>query len=691
MTMKKSYSAAVLPLAAILLMMAALALNIASPGTPAYAQSNSNLAPNEDGPWLNPPVNVSRSTLYDNTADIGASKIDGAVTVGWERRNEAGGNENLIMQASNTALDAPFLTQSAIKTDLKASGNVRVAGDGLGRRHMIWWAASGATCGYYARIERDGRISVNEQVPGTCATNRKNTAIAVGPDNTVHALFGQNNENIYYYKMETNGAWSVAGEKVPNTARPGDLALEVNGVGQAMAAWKDIGLSGSGSDIYTALRLGPSNWRVEDISNECCTGCNTYSKAYLPSLARSPDGGLRASWSDEKCDPQSDPNLNDIYYREWMPTTGWNNQPLVRVVNNAGHSYNNEIAVDSSGRAHIIWQDTTGRQFGNFRVFYTSGFGTVFAASEAPFDSWGGGSYQKEVGIDDSPGYVHVSFGSNRDDSQKENYYSRKQVGAFVPPPPTSTPTPIASPTSTTRCPGQRFSDVCPGDFFYVATLALNDAGIINGYNTVPPCDNAASVPCFKPYNNVTRGQVSKMVSEARDYREDPGVQRFADVPPLDTFYVWIQRLAARGIIGGYPCSTQAGTTEPCVAPTNLPYFRPGNNLTRSQLAIIVSRAFGFSEAPGAQRFADVVPGSNAYEFVQRLANRGIIGGYPCSTQVGTTEPCGPGNLPYYRPNNDVTRGQTAKIIYEALQTVAPPTPTVTATATRTSTPVPTP
>ena len=146
--MKKSYSAALLPLAAILLMVAALALNIASPGTPAYAQSN-NLTPSDDGPWLNPPVNVSRSSLYDNTPDIGASKIDGAVTVGWERRNEVNNaNENFIMHASNTVLDGPFLQQSALKTDLKASGNVRVAGDGLGRRHMVWWATSGATCGY---------------------------------------------------------------------------------------------------------------------------------------------------------------------------------------------------------------------------------------------------------------------------------------------------------------------------------------------------------------------------------------------------------------------------------------------------------------------------------------------------------------------------------------------------------------
>ena len=47
--------------------------------------------------------------------------------------------------------------------------------------------------------------------------------------------------------------------------------------------------------------------------------------------------------------------------------------------------------------------------------------------------------------------------------------------------PPTLTPIPP-------RCPGERFTDVCPGDYFYQHVLDLNDLGIIAGYNTAPPC-----------------------------------------------------------------------------------------------------------------------------------------------------------------------------------------------------------
>jgi hypothetical protein len=113
--------------------------------------------------------------------------------------------------------------------------------------------------------------------------------------------------------------------------------------------------------------------------------------------------------------------------------------------------------------------------------------------------------------------------------------------------------------------------------------------------------------------------------------------------------------MACRGIINGYPCG---GAGEPCNG-NNDPYFRPGNNVTRGQFAKITSNAAGFNETPGAQQYEDVLPGSTFYDFIWRLSDRGYINGYPCG---GPGEPCGPSNLPYFRPNANVTRGQIAKI-----------------------------
>ena len=155
-------------------------------------------------------------------------------------------------------------------------------------------------------------------------------------------------------------------------------------------------------------------------------------------------------------------------------------------------------------------------------------------------------------------------------------------------------------------------------------------------------------------------GQLSKIVSNSAGWTDPHTEQSFQDVPPGSTFYDFIQRLASRGYINGYDCG---GPGEPCIGPGNLPYFRPNANATRGQISKIVSNAAGFQDPipAGQQSFQDVPPGSTFYDFIERLASRGVIGGYDCG---GPGEPCiGPGNLPYFRPNANATRGQTSKIV----------------------------
>jgi hypothetical protein len=156
----------------------------------------------------------------------------------------------------------------------------------------------------------------------------------------------------------------------------------------------------------------------------------------------------------------------------------------------------------------------------------------------------------------------------------------------------------------------------------------------------------------------VTRGQLSKIVSNAAGFDDDPGPQQFEDVPAGSTFYDFIGRLANRAIVSGYPCG---GVGEPCVPPDNLPYFRPNANVTRGQLSKIVSEAAGFTEPVGAQQFEDVPVGSTFYDWIWRLTDRGIMNGYPCG---GAGEPCiPPDDLPYFRPGANATRGQASKIV----------------------------
>ena len=225
--------------------------------------------------------------------------------------------------------------------------------------------------------------------------------------------------------------------------------------------------------------------------------------------------------------------------------------------------------------------------------------------------------------------------------------------------PATATAASTATATSTPGFCALQFEDVPSTHTFYTFVRCLACRGILSGYPCGGPGEPCGpnSYPYFRPGANITRGQLSKVVSNAAGFSEPASGQSFQDVPPGSTFYDFVERLVSRGVMNGYPCG---GPGEPCMAPGNLPYFRPNNNATRGQISKIVAIAAGITDPPGAQIFEDVTLGSTFYTFVQQLTNLGVMNGYPC----GNPEPCGaPGNLPYFRPNSNATRGQVSKIV----------------------------
>ncbi|MEO8287667.1 MAG: S-layer homology domain-containing protein [Chloroflexota bacterium] len=220
----------------------------------------------------------------------------------------------------------------------------------------------------------------------------------------------------------------------------------------------------------------------------------------------------------------------------------------------------------------------------------------------------------------------------------------------------------LDTPTATATACAITFADVLPGNTFYPFITCLACRGIINGYpcgGPGEPC-NTTNEPYFRPSNNLTRGQVTKIVAESAGLTGAPTGQSFEDVLPGTTFYTYTERLFSIGAIGGYPCG---GVGEPCVSPGNRPYYRPGVDVTRGQITKIVSTAAGFTDpAPTTNTFADVPVGSTFHVYVERLLlNRpGVMSGYPCG---GPGEPCDPQQRPYFRPNATLSRGQASKIV----------------------------
>jgi hypothetical protein len=188
----------------------------------------------------------------------------------------------------------------------------------------------------------------------------------------------------------------------------------------------------------------------------------------------------------------------------------------------------------------------------------------------------------------------------------------------------TRTRTPAATPDATPIS----FSDVQPPDYFYTAVMYLASHGIVSGYS-----DGA-----FRPYNNTTRGQLTKIIVLAEGWQlECPQTGHFSDVPPTHTFRCFVETAYGHGIISGYADGT----------------FRPGSDVTRAQLSKIVVSAEGWQLlSPATPHFADVPRTNPFYAFVETAYAHGIISGYADGT---------------FRPGNNATRGQISKIVYQAI------------------------
>ncbi len=197
-------------------------------------------------------------------------------------------------------------------------------------------------------------------------------------------------------------------------------------------------------------------------------------------------------------------------------------------------------------------------------------------------------------------------------------------------PPPTVTPRPSPTPTLG---PGCLYTDLCPGDpaLPFVQDLQRHDA--LNGY-----ADRS-----FRPSANLSRAQAAKLVTLATGAKLITGDgPEFADVPPTDPFYPYIETARSRGLIGGYSDGA----------------FDPYSAISRGQLAKLVVLARGWHLVdPGVSNFSDVSYGSALSYYIETAAAFQVLPGFPDRT---------------FHPDDPVTRGAAARIVDVALATYRP-------------------
>ena len=139
----------------------------------------------------------------------------------------------------------------------------------------------------------------------------------------------------------------------------------------------------------------------------------------------------------------------------------------------------------------------------------------------------------------------------------------------------------------------------------------------------------------FRPSQTVTRAQAAIMIGKALDLDGTKRKTIFDDVESTSTASGYIASAVNEDIITGFTDGS----------------FRPGDTVTRGQMAILLSRAFELTEEADYV-FNDIPEDSKAYIHVKRIIAEGIAEGYPDGS---------------FQPNRLLNRAEFAAFMARAL------------------------
>ncbi|MGH8929041.1 MAG: PQQ-dependent sugar dehydrogenase [Acidimicrobiia bacterium] len=148
----------------------------------------------------------------------------------------------------------------------------------------------------------------------------------------------------------------------------------------------------------------------------------------------------------------------------------------------------------------------------------------------------------------------------------------------------------------------------------------------------------------YCPFSPVTRAEMAVFLVRALGLSPAGHQGTFSDVPAGAWFTGHVERLAEQGIATGYPDGT----------------FRPGNPISRGEMAVLLMRALNESPAAYQGSFTDVPNGQFFTGAVERIL------------QLGITVGCGGGR---FCPFDQVLRDQMASFLARAfgLDPIVPP------------------
>jgi BNR repeat-like domain len=270
------------------------------------------------------------------------------------------GNQEIFYKRS-TDEGATWLSTQRLTWTLSESAPADIAVGSSGSLHVVWYDFIPGNFEVFYKKSTDGGAtwSSSHRITSTSGSSC-NAAIAVDSSGNPHVVWADDTSGdyeIYYKKSPDGGAtWTASQRLTWNSGWSTNPAIAVDSSDRLHVVWHDDS-SGNLEIYYRRSMNGGETWATRQRLSW------NSGKSYYPVIVVDSSDNLHVTWHDNT------PANYEIYYK-MSSDAGINWSTAQRLTVTSGFSYHPTIAVDSSGKVHIVWEDDTP---GNLEMYYKSG------------------------------------------------------------------------------------------------------------------------------------------------------------------------------------------------------------------------------------------------------------------------------------------------------------------------------
>ena len=348
---------------------------------------------------------------------------------------------NLSMKLDTSSVEWRYSFVNVSTESIGTSDYASIAVDSSENVHVVWedqtdHDGQGDMDIYYKRWNATTRTwTTTEDLSSESTALAAKPSIAVDGSENVHVVWedltdddGQGDRDIYYKRWNvTTGAWTTTfNVSTESTALAEKPSVAVDGSENVHVVWED----NTNDDLEGDADIYYKHWNATTLAWTTTFNVSTEStgNSAKPSIAVDSSGKVHIVWQDfTDHDGEAD---WDIYYKLYNPITDYWTTTFNVSTESTTHSVESSIAVDSTGIAHVVWEDNTDHDGEGDKDIYYSRWNVTsrdFTKFETVSSTSTGHSYYPSITSGSSMNIHVVWYDSTDHDGEVDNdiYYKR--------------------------------------------------------------------------------------------------------------------------------------------------------------------------------------------------------------------------------------------------------------------------